>query len=363
MTRVTFLTHPSRRQFIDDMIRRFSSEVVCQVLTPVDLPGDVSLHNLENQLFGDRRLREAVIRFGPDVLYSERALYAGQIKAYSLFSKLKKPLILRLNGDLWRQYWSDFSNERLSKRMRGLLFRHSYLWTSVACAGSVMPVCRWLEKVLRVHVPWKRSEVVYGGVDPDQFFDEEGMEFRKPAVAIIQNHNIFPKVEGLLKFKGVVNSLPDVNFYIAEGEETGSSLLKAVKSHYADMRNVNFVSDVHSRSAVRKMLTASDCYVLASGLDCCPTSLLEASLMRRPVIASRVGGVPEIVLEDKSGWTIDNDSVEEWVSRIRMVLGDPRLSRRIGVQGREWVAANFSWKTVAPQVEDILVREACTISS
>ena len=80
--------------------------------------------------------------------------------------------------------------------------------------------------------------------------------------------------------------------------------------------------------------------------------------MRKPVIASRVGGVPEIVLENKSGWTIDNDSVEEWVSKIRTILSDPRLSRRIGEQGREWVMTNFSWKTVAAQIEDILAREA-----
>jgi glycosyltransferase involved in cell wall biosynthesis len=361
MTRVTFLVEQFRRQSIADIIRGFSPELVCQVLAPPKMREDVSFHNLENQLFGDRRLREAIMRFGPDVIYSDTALYAGQMKAYSLFRKLKKPLILRFRGDLWREYWAGFSYERhLSKRMRGLLLHHSYLWTSVTCASRVMPICRWLEKVLRAHVPWKRFEVVYQEVDPNQFFEEEGMEFRKPAVAIIQNHTIYPKVEGLLKFKRVVSALSEVNFYIAEGEETGSSLLQTVKSHYADMRNVKFVSDVHSRSAVRKMLTASDCYVLASGLDCCPTSLLEASLMRRPVIASRVGGVPEIVLEDKSGWTIDNDSVDEWVSRIRTVLSDPKLRRRIGEQGREWVSTNFNWKTVASQVEDIIVREAST---
>jgi glycosyltransferase involved in cell wall biosynthesis len=359
MTRVTFLADQSRKKSIDDMVREFSSEVVCQVLAPPNLKDDTSLHYLENQLFGDRRMREAIMRFGPDVIYSDKTLYVGQIKAYSLLSKLKKPLVLRLRGDVWREYWAGFSNERhVSKRIRGLFFGHSYLWTSVACANRVMPICRWLEKVLRTHVPWTRSEVVYGGADPDQYFEEDGMEFRRPAVAIIQNHTIFPKVEGLLKFKKVVSLLPEVNFYIAEGEESGSSLLQAVKAHYADMRNVNFVSHIHSLSAVRKMLTASDCYVLASGLDCCPTSLLEASLMRRPVIASRVGGVPEIVLENKSGWTIDNDSVGEWVSRIRMVLKDPRLSKRMGEEGREWVATNFSWKTVASRVEDILVQEA-----
>jgi len=362
MTRVALLVDQSRKKSIGEMVGEFSSRVVCQVLAPPSMRDNSSTRR--NQLFGDREWREAIVRFGPDVVYSDRAVYVGQLKAYSLFKKLKLPLVLRLNGDLWREYWADFSDSssglRSSRRIQRLLFSYTYLWTAVSCASKVAPVCRWLGKVLRAHAPWKRSEVVYGGVDPNLFFEEKGVEFRKPAVAIIQNHNILPKVEGLLKFKRVVRALPDVNFYIAEGEETGSSLLNVVKSHYAEERNVEFVSNVHSRTAVRRMLTASDCYVLASGLDCCPASLLEASLMRRPVIASRVGGVPELVLEDNSGWTIDNDSVEEWVSRIRMVLGDAKLSRQMGEQGREWVSRKFSWKTVAPQMEEILTRAAST---
>jgi glycosyltransferase involved in cell wall biosynthesis len=64
------------------------------------------------------------------------------------------------------------------------------------------------------------------------------------------------------------------------------------------------------------MLTACDLYVLASELDCCPTTVLEASLMKKPVIASKVGGVPEIVSEGVTGWTIANGRVDEWSDKI-----------------------------------------------
>ena len=56
------------------------------------------------------------------------------------------------------------------------------------------------------------------------------------------------------------------------------------------------MSGVNTLSGVRRILTA-DCYVLASGLGSCPTKILEASLMREPVIAGSVAGVPETVLE------------------------------------------------------------------
>ena len=106
------------------------------------------------------------------------------------------------------------------------------------------------------------------------------------------------------------------------------------------------------------MLTAADCYVLASGLDCCPTTVLEASLLRKPIIASRIGGVPEIVVEGQSGWTIDNDRTDDWVNKISRVTTDAKLNRGLGNYGNRWVSERFDWKTISKQVESLLHKEA-----
>jgi glycosyltransferase involved in cell wall biosynthesis len=76
--------------------------------------------------------------------------------------------------------------------------------------------------------------------------------------------------------------------------------------------------------------------------------------MRKPVIASRVGGVPEIIKQGESGWAINNDCVEDWVEKISLVTTDNALNRRLGDQGRRWVAETFGWKSIAGQVESIL---------
>lgn len=77
-------------------------------------------------------------------------------------------------------------------------------------------------------------------------------------------------------------------------------------------------------------------------------------MLERPVLASRVGGVPEIVQEGYTGWTIENSNWAEWVSKIQMVIQDEKLSRRLGAQGRRWVSERFSWRTIAPQVERLI---------
>ncbi|MGD0423214.1 MAG: glycosyltransferase family 4 protein [Candidatus Bathyarchaeia archaeon] len=80
--------------------------------------------------------------------------------------------------------------------------------------------------------------------------------------------------------------------------------------------------------------------------------------MGKPVIASRIGGVPEIILENETGWTIENDDVEDWVNKIRLTVTDSGLNKTLGDKGRSWVKEKFGWNTVARQVEDILIAEA-----
>jgi glycosyltransferase involved in cell wall biosynthesis len=81
--------------------------------------------------------------------------------------------------------------------------------------------------------------------------------------------------------------------------------------------------------------------------------------MSKPVIANRVGGVPEIILENRSWWTINNDDVNAWVERIESVVTDHQLNRTLGQSGQEWLSKRFGWATIAKQVEEILISETC----
>jgi glycosyltransferase involved in cell wall biosynthesis len=99
-------------------------------------------------------------------------------------------------------------------------------------------------------------------------------------------------------------------------------------------------------SGLRQLLSEADVYVLASGLDMCPTTVLEAALMERPVVASKVGGVPEIVLEGETGYTIPNGDVPRWKATLRSLLEDRKLAKRLGRNGRRWVSEHFNWNEI-----------------
>lgn len=191
-------------------------------------------------------------------------------------------------------------------------------------------------------LPAKRISVQYAGVDPEPWLvqDSHLYDFKHPAVGILQDNHILPKVEGLIWFREVITKMPDVNFYIAGGGRYTS----LVEESLSGLTNAHLVGRVPFPEGVRGFYRSCDVYALPSGLDCCPTTLLEASLNSRPIVASRIGGIPELIKEGETGWTLPNTNADPWVQRIRMILADTKLASGAGTQAKEHVLANFTWR-------------------
>ena len=362
MVRVMFLVNPEYVKRILALVAcKFSSRITYRVVSYA-VGGRVRHNRLRSDdlhiwLFGDKALREAIAEFDPEVVLSDETLYGTHFEIMSLLAGKRRPLIIHLRGDTWAEHRARFFTTEFPMRLL-IMQGYAYSWVSLLLASKVAAVCKWLEASVKRHIPCKKTELIPPPVDLDQYYAEEGLQFERPAVAIMQNHSAYPKVAGLIDFRRVVEKLPDVHFYVAEGEAAPQPFLPTVKEHYSGLSNVHFVKGIDGPAGVRKMLTACDCYVLATKLDCCPVTVLEASLMSRPVVASRVGGVPEIVVENETGWTVSNDSTEAWVEKLSLVLSEPKLGRRLGQNGRSFVSRYFGSDTVAAQIERSILDES-----
>ncbi|MEJ2671698.1 MAG: glycosyltransferase family 4 protein [Deltaproteobacteria bacterium] len=79
---------------------------------------------------------------------------------------------------------------------------------------------------------------------------------------------------------------------------------------------------------------------------------LEAAAAGLPVIATRRGGIPEVVRDGDTGLLLDRqDDHAELAGKIIGLLNDPARRQRLGQQGRQWVSANFSWEKIAGTLE------------
>ena len=107
------------------------------------------------------------------------------------------------------------------------------------------------------------------------------------------------------------------------------------------------LTDVDLVSAYR----SSDLFVLPSLRECMPTVLLEAMASSKPVVATKVGGIPEIVADGQNGALCSPGSPRELADKITYFLDSPSAMRAAGAKGRTIVESNHDWKRIYPALK------------
>ena len=87
---------------------------------------------------------------------------------------------------------------------------------------------------------------------------------------------------------------------------------------------------------------AFDAMILPSGNEGTPVSAIEALAARRPVVATRVGGVPDVVRDGEDGFLVDLGAVDQLAEALARLAHDPALRERMGEAGRSRVLARYS---------------------
>lgn len=101
---------------------------------------------------------------------------------------------------------------------------------------------------------------------------------------------------------------------------------------------------------------ALDVFVLPSHTEGIPRTVLEAQATGTPVVATHVGGVPDIVTDGESGLLCELRSPDALAARIEVVLGDSALHERLAEGGRRRVVDSFSWPEMYERYDRYLRR-------
>ncbi len=141
--------------------------------------------------------------------------------------------------------------------------------------------------------------------------------------------------------------MTDLNFYIAG---SGPYFDKVAAMNVPS--NMNFLGHLKYPTEVKAFLDEGDICVHPSGLDACPLSVMEAQLMRKAIIATNVGGVPE-VMADKNFLVEDGDTMG-WIGKIRWLLDHPTECETIGANGRRFVEEKFSLERISRDLFEYL---------
>ena len=81
-------------------------------------------------------------------------------------------------------------------------------------------------------------------------------------------------------------------------------------------------------------------------MDLAPLSLKEAQLMRKPVIATDVGGNSEKMINGKTGFLVEKGNDEQLIEKLRLLLENVDMTKKMGNEGRKFIEETFNWKAV-----------------
>ena len=137
---------------------------------------------------------------------------------------------------------------------------------------------------------------------------------------------------------------------VVVGDGPERARLEAIAGQLELAERVQFVG--HQRD-VRPWLAALDVFVLSSDWEGMSNALLEAMAAGLPVVATRVGGNPEVVVDGVTGLLVPPSDPDALAEAIVRLLRDPALRRRMGRAGRRRVEEHFNIEETVRRTEEV----------
>jgi len=248
--------------------------------------------------------------------------------------------------------------------------------TSIEAADAVIAVSAGMRRDILAAYPAvdpARVHVIYNGIDPAQFqadpkthvLEREGIDPSRPYVVFVGR---------VTRQKGIVHLLsaaryfsPEVQLVLCAGEpdtkEIGAEVRALVSELERSRGPVHWIEKMMPRVELIQVLSHARAFVCPSIYEPFGIVNLEAMACGAPVVASAVGGIPEVVEDGKTGYLVhfetdgtplgapkDRDAfARAFAARVNELVADPARAVAFGKAGRARVEALFSWSAIAEQ--------------
>jgi len=280
------------------------------------------------------RLLAAVRRFAPDVVnvhcVRRFAPYAALLRRVT-----RVPQIVTLHEAALPPAFAQ------NRGLFQLLVRSGHL--VVACSEDVARYARQVGGAPPV-------AVVPNGYDPEEF--AAGRAYAHPRRYVLGVGRLEPQ-KGFDVLIDAVARLghPDLDVLIA-GEGSRRETLEALARERGLASRIRFLGLVDRATCVA-LLRSAAVVACPSRFEGMPLLCIEALAAGRPIVASAVNGVPEIVRDGDTGVLVAPEDPVALAQALARILGSPAEAERLGQRGREWVGTHHTWSVVTRRFLDL----------
>jgi len=300
---------------------------------------------IKNWIPNNKKFNELIGEFKPDAVFIDRQAHFG-----SAVLDAKLPLFVHLRGDYWSEIkWARETLYKSPLKRTVLKLKDQVAKKCFDGSTLILPICSYLKDIVNVHYPQKPAEVLYQGINPSSWYPTEGPKLKHPCVGLLQGAVIWGKAREMLTLQKVLKAMPHVTFYWV-GDGPYRKEILPILSKY---ENFKWLGHMQYPDKVREYLSEIDVYALVSGIDMSPLTLQEAQLMSKPVVATKVGGIPELMKDGETGFLVEIGDSQGWIDKLSMLISDEAKAKKMGKTGREFVEKTFSWDVIAKNFVDV----------
>jgi len=291
-------------------------------------------------LLGASRIRKLVQHIAPDILHAHHATSYGLMGAMAGYH----PYIISSWGSdvIWSPH-QFFVFDRI--------LRYNFRRADMVTATS-----RMLAEATAIFCPPDRTvHVIPFGVDTNIFAPwPEICQDKSPVIGTVKT--LRPRYgirELILAFQRIADAFPTARLIIVGGGEQHAEL-QTLLFHLNLEDRITLTGQV-SHEHIPAYLRSFDIFVVPSLTDreSFGVAAVEASASGLPVIASQVGGLPEVVLDGKTGLLVPPGDIETLANAISRLLADSALRAQMGQAGRQFVLEHYRWEDNARLMEQL----------
>ncbi len=247
--------------------------------------------------------------------------------------------------------------------------------TAIEAADAVIAVSSGMrDDVLRTYpaLDPNRVHVVRNGIDTDVWYPappavhdsvlaELGVDMNRPIVAFVGR---ITRQKGVAHLVAAAHRFsPEVQLVLCAGAPDTPEIAAEVSSAVAELARartgVFWVREMLPINKIREILSAATVFVCPSVYEPLGIVNLEAMACSTPVVASDVGGIPEVVADRQTGLLVHYDATDPRFFEMRLadavnaLVAEPETAREYGEAGRRRCIAEFSWAHIAEQTLEI----------
>lgn len=270
--------------------------------------------------------------------------------------KLKIPYVLQAHGSLpimgsnkWlKSIYDIFVGNRLLK------------YAAKVIAVSSIEVKQYLD----MGVPEEKIVLIPNSIDFPEYQKLPKKGVFKKKIGLVKNEKIILYVGRIHRIKGIdilvkaysslMSRLNNVKLVIV-GPDDGylSELLKLIKT-MAIEESIIFVGALYGKSKIEAYVDADVC-VIPSRYEIWGIAALEAMACGRPVLATDMGGLKEIISNGETGLLVAPENSEELLDCLTFVLKNPVVAEKMGMRGRDFVEKRFAVSIIGKKIEEVYI--------